>query len=251
MEIPSETKEKLSELARKFEVAEFTGGDPSQFIRWYAAPSDAEPACFIAAMLSFGSRKQFIPKIRQIFGMADLSGGMRSWLVSGKFSDDFRSPDGNSSAKFYRFYSYSDMNSLFVSLRRILVSGGTMGGYFRRIYRDGDFLPDVICAEFAGCPLVPHGKDCANKRVNMFLRWMVRRNSPVDAGFWDWYPQRLLVIPLDVHVMQEAQKLGLVPPRASAGRKTALSLTERLREIWPDDPCRGDFALFGAGVAEK
>ena len=82
----------------------------------------------------------------------------------------------------------------------------------------------------------------------MFLRWMVRRGSPVDLGLWKWADSASLLIPLDVHVMQEAAKLGLIPEGATASRKTAELLTSALVEVFPGDPCRGDFALFGLGV---
>lgn len=82
----------------------------------------------------------------------------------------------------------------------------------------------------------------------MFLRWMVRTGSPVDLGLWKWYPAADLLIPLDVHVMQEAQKLGLLPKNATASRKTALLLTKQMEQIFPGDPCRADYALFGLGV---
>ena len=82
----------------------------------------------------------------------------------------------------------------------------------------------------------------------MFLRWMVRRGSPVDLGLWTWADPADLLIPLDVHVMQEAAGLGLIPQNAAASRKTAERLTAALSEAFPGDPCRGDFALFGLGV---
>ena len=77
---------------------------------------------------------------------------------------------------------------------------------------------------------------------------MVRQNSPVDLGLWKWYPQADLLIPLDVHVMQETQKLGLLPPKATASRKTAIQLTKQMEQFFPGDPARADYALFGLGV---
>lgn len=82
----------------------------------------------------------------------------------------------------------------------------------------------------------------------MFLRWMVRQNSPVDLGLWKWADPAELLIPLDVHVMQEAAALGLIPSNSTASRKTAQLLTSQLNQVFPGDPCRGDFALFGLGV---
>ena len=109
-------------------------------------------------------------------------------------------------------------------------------------------LADLLSAAFPKSVIVPKGRTSANKRIHMFLRWMVRRNSPVDLGFWTWADPASLLIPLDTHVMQEAVKLGLIPPTSAASRKTAERLTAALAEAFPGDPCRGDFALFGLGV---
>ena len=262
--IQPQTKQLLISLAEKYEVASFTQEDPSQFIRWYSSPDDVEPACFIAAMLSFGNRKQFIPKIRYIFELADKAGGMARWLKSGHYKKDFTCSD----CKFYRFYSYSDMVDLFSALEQILQEHATLG---EAIYafcnsscslqtpsavKDDDekILLSVLSffqTFFAKADIVPKGKSSANKRIFMFLRWMVRQNSPVDIGLWDWFPPSQLIIPLDVHVLQEAKKLELIPPTAPASFKTAQLLTFSLKQIWPDDPCKGDFALFGLGVDEK
>ena len=85
----------------------------------------------------------------------------------------------------------------------------------------------------------------------MYLRWMVRRNSPVDLGLWNWYSPADLILPLDTHVIQESIRLGLIPEKSSATLKTARAVTNSLKEIWQDDPCKGDFALFGLGVDQN
>ena len=80
---------------------------------------------------------------------------------------------------------------------------------------------------------------------------MVRTSSPVDLGLWaDFIDRRTLVIPLDTHVVQEAQRLGLLAS-ACTSMSVARRLTAKLAEAFPDDPCRGDFALFGYGVDES
>lgn len=262
--IQPKTKQLLISLAQKYEVASFTQEDPSQFIRWYSSPDDVEPACFIAAMLSFGNRRQFIPKIRQIFELADKAGGMAAWLKSGRYKKDFVCSD----CKFYRFYSYSDMLDLFSALERILKEHTTLGEAIYTFCNSSCSLQTLPSAKedkndddktllsvlqffqtrFANASIVPKGKSSANKRIFMFLRWMVRQNSLVDIGLWDWFPPSQLIIPLDVHVLQEAKKLGLIPSTAPASFKTAQLLTNSLKQIWPDDPCKGDFALFGVGV---
>lgn len=294
-----ELKLKLQQLAQKYEVASFADTDPSQFLRWYPlevkTPSETqsegtdpyaniECASFIAAMLAFGNRKQFIPKIQQILQLADkTSGSITAWLLAG--APDFPHDE----KKFYRFYSYNDMHCLFQELAQILRQAQTMGKYFEKIYK-GEVSPSLqsaapssatlssgvtipsgnnnakkisnqplatpqrpaldqlISQTFPTATIVPKGKNSANKRIHMFLRWMVRQNSPVDLGIWNWYPQSELLIPLDVHVMEEGINLGLLPPNAKATRKTAVQLSAQLEEAFPNDPSRGDYALFGLGV---
>ncbi|SFI39382.1 TIGR02757 family protein [Treponema bryantii] len=237
-----ELKKKLVALADKYEVPSFTEADPSQFLRWYkpeegcGTVADVEVASFIAAMLAFGNRKQFIPKIRCVLETADRSlGSVTEWLKAGAYAGDF--PKGV--AKFYRFYSYDDMQVFFGELADVLKQYGTLGEYFKN---------RELATIFPKSSIVPKGRSSANKRIHMFLRWMVRRGSLVDLGLWEWADPASLIIPLDVHVMQEAAKLGLIPETAGATRKTAELLTTALSEAFPGDPCRGDFALFGLGV---
>lgn len=245
----SETKKYLASLADRYEVSSFCKEDPSQFLYWYSKNKvcDVECAAFIAAMLSFGSRTQFIPKIKSILELADKENGCISeWILSG--SKNFQTGQ----KKFYRFYSYDDIHTFFGEISSILKKEKSLGEFFRKkIELDKKYensLHEAIYEAFPESKIVPKGKNSANKRIFMFLRWMVRQNSPVDLGIWDWYPQKNLLIPLDVHVMQESVKLGLISEKATASFKTVKFLTEQLKEIWPEDPCRGDFALFGLGI---
>jgi uncharacterized protein (TIGR02757 family) len=148
------------------------------------------------------------------------------------------------------------MNSLFLEMADIIKENGTFGDFFRKEYEKlpcaekcPGSLASLISAAFPKSKIVPKGKNTANKRIHMFLRWMCRSNSPVDPGIWSWYPPQNLLIPLDVHVMQEGVRLGLLPPTARADHKTALALTARMNEVFPGDPTRADFALFGLGVS--
>ena len=345
MPVQKELKEKLQKLALKYETPDFTLSDPSQFLRFYplSQKTEVECAAFIASMLSFGNRNQFIPKIQKILQYAaDFSPSsqtpLSTWLLAG--TPNF--PRGPK--KFYRFYSFDDLRIFFNEISTILYNHNSLGDYFKSIYEGKDFPslqspkdfsatpssgdtpqrpdnvlseslevcphnfskkttgvcpynfsknttevcphhssknstevcphlssnnPTEVCPPHSSkkttevCPLhldkiisqafpkskiVPKGKNSANKRIHMFLRWMVRQNSPVDLGIWSWYPQSQLIIPLDVHVMQESIKLGLLPEISKASYKTALELTNQLSEIFPGDPCRGDYALFGYGV---
>ena len=240
--------------------------------------ADVECSAFVAAVLAFGRRDQFLPKIERIFAEADRHGGPEKWLKSGSYASfsaaDCRGTGGDSprsgagshakssaEKKFYRFYSYSDMICLFARLAEILEKYGTLGNCIRQLYECGrsecaaqtahtpaERLLFALESAFSGCRIVPQGKTSAAKRLCMFLRWMVRRDSPVDTGLWSWAQPKDLIIPLDTHVLQESVKMGLLPEKAGATLKTALTLTSELKEIWPDDPCKGDFALFGLGV---
>lgn len=242
-------KSQLKYLASKYETADFILSDPVQFAHRYKNPDDIETGSFIAAMLSFGSRKQFIPKIREILEMADKTGGIAFWLKSGGYKE-FHSPDGNDEKKFYRFYSYSDMQVFFMALEKVLELGG-LGCVLKKRFLSGEKITDVISFLFRDCKIVPKGKNSTNKRVHMFLRWMVRTDSPVDIGIWNWISPSDLIIPLDTHVIQESVKLSLVPENTKPSIKTAEKITEGLKEIWPEDPCKGDFALFGLGVDKE
>ena len=84
----------------------------------------------------------------------------------------------------------------------------------------------------------------------MFLRWVVRKESPVDFGIWETFSSASLIIPVDTHVLQEALKLGLTK-RKKADIITAKEITSKLNEVFPGDPCKGDFALFGYGINSK
>lgn len=89
------------------------------------------------------------------------------------------------------------------------------------------------------------------KRLNMFLRWMVRKDSKgVDFGLWDKISPSKLLIPLDVHVERIARSMGLLT-RKQNDFKAVLELTNKLRQFDANDPVRYDFALFGLGVLEK
>lgn len=264
-----EVNDFLKKLAEKYETKDFLLEDPSRFLRYYERTTDREVFAFVTAMISFGNRKQFIPKIQKLADLCDEWGkakgqGFAAWIMSGAYRTSLLPPEGNAEKKFYRFYSYNDMYVLFDDLQQILRISGSFGRFFRESWEDmrptegrepGATEPEfaypldrLISESFPSSAIVSKGKNSANKRIHMYLRWMVRRNSPVDLGLWTWYSPKKLIIPLDVHVLQESIKLGLLPANAKADRKTALMLTERMKEIWPEDPCRGDFALFGLGV---
>jgi len=90
-------------------------------------------------------------------------------------------------------------------------------------------------------------KSAPDKKINMLRRWMVRDDGKVDLGLWKNTDKKDLIIPLDVHVYRQATELELTARKAK-DLKTAIEITDAFREIFPDDPVKGDFALFGYGV---
>ena len=239
----SEIHNILAELAERYETPEFIVGDPSWWMHQVSGTANQEATAFVASVLSYGSRAQFMPKIGQLLEYAE--GDMDRWLRMGAYAERFAIGDKQC---FYRLYNNDTMRRFFDAYRDMLVQYGSMGAYV-----SGTALQavEIICrwfAEHGVSVVVPKDTTSACKRVCMFLRWMVRDGSPVDLGLWkDIIDKRTLIMPLDTHVVSEAMKLGLLQSRC-ASMSAALRLTDAMREVFPDDPLKGDFALFGYGV---
>ena len=252
----------LRHLADTYECTSFMKQDPSRVLQRYTMPQDIEVAAFISAMLAFGRRDLFLPKIDYILELADAQGGPFHWLVTGHHKKVFPPAGVEATDSFYRFYSYHDLHLMFCRLEALLKEAGSLGEYFHHKYTESlhhqppVHLSQLVSQSFPDCKIVPKGKNSANKRVQMFLRWMVRQNSPVDLGLWRWYSPADLLIPLDTHVIRQSVELGLLPAASGKGKSPSVAssaanarrLTEVLCSIWPHDPCRGDFALFGLGI---
>lgn len=243
-------KKQLIQLAEKYENADFIKSDPSQFMHRYSNILDQEVAGFIAANLSFGRRDQIISHVDFILSR---SKSPAEWIKNSEYKSVF----DESEKSFYRMFSYKTMRLLFNQMNLILRDNQTLGEYFKKIYfenKTDEHLCRLIANQFsAECTIIPRTKTSAAKRLNMFLRWMVRDNSPVDLGLWKWFDKKNLLMPLDTHVMQEAVRFNLLKPSSNgkvpaATMKNAIQLTEFMKTVFPEDPVRGDFALFGLGV---
>ena len=238
--------ELLKELAQRYETASFLNGDPSWFMHQVEGKQNQEAFAFIASCLSYGSRKQFFPKIQYIL---DCSGGnVHEWVKSGDFERDI--PDTEDC--YYRLYTYALMNHFLKAYRELILEYGSLGEYLcNNDIIDAFDAIEMITSYFASRGIeviVPKDTKSSCKRICMFLRWMVRENSPVDLGLWsDIIDKRTLIIPLDTHVLHEANKLALIQS-STTSMSTALKLTTVLKEVFPDDPLKGDFALFGYGI---
>ena len=243
-----ELKQRIICLAEKYETTDFLPADPSSFMHKVNGEANQEAMAFIASCLSYGSRKQFFPKIQYILDAAH--GEVDHWLRSGEWRKDI--PD--STYCYYRLYTFHDMHCLLSAYSAMLCEYGSMKEYVRRNATTGFEAVAALCRYFAekgASKIVPKSTASACKRVCMFLRWMVRSSSPVDLGLWaDIIDRRTLIMPLDTHVVQEACRMNLLNSR-TASMSTARRLTATMLKIFPDDPLKGDFALFGLGVDEE
>lgn len=259
-------KKQMLALADKYENADFIKNDPSQFMHRFSATEDIELVAFLAANLAFGRRDQIISHVQMILDKA--GSWPAKWVLDGGYKTFFLESDKS----FYRMFSFRTMRIFFDVLSSILKQSSSLGDFFHAEFlkacKDADSFSRKTARANSGCPLlskviasffpkecsiIPHGESSADKRLQMFLRWMVRDSSPVDMGLWKWYKKTDLLIPLDTHVMQEATRLGFLPPASSgkcraASLKTAVELTDKMRLYFPEDPVRADFALFGLGV---
>lgn len=233
--------------------------DPLGIVRSLDAPRDQEVAGLLAASLAYGRVSLFLPRVRELVDrMGDEAGGPaafvrtfdaqrpRPWL------DGFR----------YRVTSAEDLRALLTGMGAALRAFPTLEDAFCDGLSPGD--ADIGPALSAlvqrmrtagGRPsrslkhLLPAPADgSACKRLNLWLRWMVRRQEGVDLGIWTRVPSRLLILPLDTHSLRMAYNLGLTD-REDMSWRNAVRITARLRELDAEDPVRYDFALCHLGMA--
>lgn len=238
MSLSQETKDLLIKLADQYETKEFIKDDPIRFPHEVAnrggGRRDIEISAILSSWLAYGNRAQFCSRLEALHDMMRYKPyeylNSRSWRIFKDCHDTL-----------YRFFSYHDFYRLMMRIVDI---------YDWDLFEfndDDPFYYLIFC--FKGLKGFPKDDNSACKRLNMLLRWMVRKNSPVDIGLWDLDPAKL-IIPVDTHVHRMALELGLTK-RKQADMKTALEITEAMREIWLDDPAKGDFALFGYGINNK
>ena len=235
-------KKQLITWAQTYEVPGFIKTDPIQFPHRFNRKQDVEISALITSYLAFGHRPQIIKKVDELHHIMGKS--PYDYIRRGDFS---AFPEGN--RKFYRFISYTDMNHLLQALR----------GYYN-YYNDLEIaLNDSSCDSpvnalqnlFGHIHYMPDaGSTSACKRMSMLLRWMVRDNSPVDLGIWQTMDKSMLLIPVDVHVHRMSLKLGITN-RKSADMVTAVEIREFFKEVFPGDPAKGDFSLFGYAVNKE
>lgn len=246
-------KSQLDKYILEYETTDFIKDDPVQFIHRFKDKKDAEIAGFIASMFAYGKREVFISKLNHIFE-----------LMENKPLDYVKSFDcksNNIKNCDYRFSKDCDLVQILKILNGLYNENETLESLFSNSYQGSvwQMFQGVVNYFYEHAEgeitkgfyhLLPNPqKKSALKRLNMLLRWYVRK-SAVDIGIWDFVDKSELLIPLDTHVAKISRKLGLLK-RNDNGYESVIELTENLKKFDPADPVKYDFALFGYGVNNK
>ncbi len=247
-------KDFLDEKVLQYNNPGFIECDPICVPHRFSKKEDIEISGFIAATLAWGKRTTTIKKALYFISLMD--------ETPFDFMINHRESDLKVLQKFvHRTFNGQDAIFFVQAMQVVYQKYGGLEALFLSSIKDHSVFPaihrlhDVFSA-------VPHekrsmkhvanpAKGSAAKRINMYLRWMVRNdNYGVDFGLWKSISPSVLSCPLDLHSGNVARKLGLLT-RKQSDRKAVLELDEKLRILDPEDPVKYDFALFGLGVFER
>ena len=227
----AKTADLLREWAEEYNQPKYFQDDPvafpREFVRRGASLQDVEISAVFASHLAWGRRAMITRDCERLFDEMDWR--PYDYVMAGSYRDDD------------------------TSLHRTIKWSETAGicGRLREWYSWHDSLESLTAKEIRS--IIFRRKEdpkAPDKKINLMRRWLVRNDGLVDLGLWKHIKPAELIIPLDVHVYGQATALGLTRRRPKDLR-TAEEITARFREIWPDDPVKGDFALFGYGVTHN
>ena len=224
----------LQKYALQYHTFDFISTDPVQFPHRYHAKADIEISGFLTAFLSFGARPQILKAAERLDVIMDRQ--PLRYVMSEQWKTEFYGEES-----FYRTVSKNRMAQVFY--------------WLHTIYSGHKSMEDALLCAGEGspmqrlCRLFGVSDKAPQKKLNMFLRWMIRRDSEVDFGIWTRFSPCELIIPLDTHVSEMAFRLELTRSK-SYTLNNAKVITQALAEVFPEDPCLGDFALFGYGINE-
>jgi len=248
-------KDFLDQKADQFNRPDFIELDPVSIPHMFSKKEDIEIAGFLAATIAWGQRSVILRNARQLLTLMDDD--------PHQFILDFKAGDLKRFQKFiHRTFNATDLTYFLNALKRLYKNHGGLEAAFSKTSVEEFQIRERIMQSrelfFRGKTpgrTAKHYPDTeagsAAKRVNMFLRWMVRSDSNgVDFGIWKNISPSILICPLDVHSGRVARKLGLLT-RKQNDWKAAEELTAALRKLDSHDPVRYDFALFGLGVMES
>lgn len=255
----------LDNFLQAFPREQHVGKDPVQFVRRYDDPRDREVAGLIASAFAYGNVKSILATVDR--ALAILGKRPAESVACFDPKRDLRMLDGF----YHRFNTARDLGVFLWMMRRALEEHGSLEAAFarglepavedtgsaidrfvsgllgyghERFYPKGE-LDERIAVRFL-LPSPASGSAC--KRMNLYLRWMVRPEDGVDCGVWKTIDPSRLVIPLDTHIARISAYIGLTE-RKSPGWETALDVTRSLRLMDRSDPLRYDFALCHLGIA--
>ena len=226
-----QTRQLLIDRAERFNDPVWFAEDPIAFPRHIlergGSLQDIEIAAVFAAHFAWGRRAMIVRDCTRL--MDEMQWRPSDYVMAGEWRDDDTS--------IHRTVKWSEVARICAQLREFYLSQPSL---------------EVLSPAQMRTRIYGQKEDpkAANKKINMLRRWMARRDGKVDLGLWKNTDPASLVIPLDVHVYNQACELGLTDRKAK-DITTALQITDVFREIWPDDPLLGDFALFGYGVTQR
>ncbi len=231
----AELKDTLIGWAEEYNDPKYFQEDPIIFPKRFAqmhvageaSLADVEIAALLSAHLAWGRRAMIVRDCNRMFD--EMSWKPYDYVMNGEYRDE--------SASLHRTIKWSEFASICRRMKNIYSQKESIEGL-----TDAQIRTEIFGQK--------EDRKAPNKKINMMRRWMVRDDGKVDLGLWKNTDKKELILPLDVHVYSQATALGLT------GRKqkdivTAQEITGAFREIFPDDPCLGDFALFGYGVSSS
>lgn len=243
----------LDEKVYQYNRPDFIESDPIQIPHLFTQKEDAEIAGFLAATIAWGNRKMIINNAKK---MVSLMGDSPYDFVMNHNEYHLESLNGF----VHRTFNSIDFATFITALKHIYQNHNGLEGVFALHQKDNTLQPAIAAFKKVFFE-IPHQQrsqkhvsnpleGSAAKRINMFLRWMVRNdNTGVDLGLWKNVPASALSCPLDVHSGNVARRLGILT-RKQNDAKALAELDTQLRILDATDPVKYDFALFGLGVFE-
>lgn len=245
-------KEFFDRKVDQYDQPSFIETDPVCIPHMFKKKQDIEIAGFFAAIFAWGSRTIIINKSKELMQRMD---NAPFDFIQHHSDADLKNLLGFK----HRTFNDTDLLYFVEFLKHHYSSGKSLETAFTKWGDDVEAMLAGFHHYFFSLPDVPPRtkkhiatpeRNSTCKRLNMFLRWMVRQNSPVDPGIWKKIKPWQLICPVDLHVARVAKRFNLLY-RKQTDWNAALELTEYLRTLDPADPVKYDFALFGLGVVEK
>ncbi|WP_310380314.1 TIGR02757 family protein [Flavobacterium sp.] len=250
-----ELKSFLDEKVIQYNTLDFIESDPVQIPHLFSQKEDIEIAGFLSATIAWGNRKMIIKNAHK---MMNLMGNSPYDFVMAHTETDIKKLD----SFVHRTFNGQDFCSFIKGLQHIYKNHDGLEAVFSKNMTNNTINLQNNIHEFKKVFFqIPHEyrtqkhisdplNNSAAKRINMYLRWMVRQdNKGVDLGIWKNISPSLLSCPLDVHSGNVARKLGILTRKQNDGKALA-ELDSQLRKLDPNDPVKYDFALFGLGIFE-